>query len=106
MKKASCAVLCMVAVAVVVLLGELHVSEAVTCNPVELSPCLGAINSGGPPSAACCSKLREQQPCLCGYKKNPSLQPYVNSPNAKKVASSCDLEKNEMVENLTNVVIH
>lgn len=89
MKKASCAVLCMVAMAVVVLFGELHVSEAVTCSPLQLSPCLGAITSGQPPSAACCKKLQEQKPCLCGYIKDPTLGKYVNSPNAKKVASSC-----------------
>ncbi|XP_022895426.1 non-specific lipid-transfer protein 2-like [Olea europaea var. sylvestris] len=87
MKKTGCAVLYLVAV--VLLLGELHVNEAVTCNASELNPCATAIASGLPPSAACCSKLWEQQPCLCGYLKDPALKQYVNSPNARKVVSSC-----------------
>ncbi|KAG4914391.1 hypothetical protein JHK87_051948 [Glycine soja] len=64
-------------------------AEAVTCSPVELSPCLGAITSSSPPSTTCCQKVREQRPCLCGYLKNPSLRPYVNSPGSRRVASSC-----------------
>ncbi|KAL3844897.1 hypothetical protein ACJIZ3_002300 [Penstemon smallii] len=62
---------------------------AVNCSPVELSSCLGAVTGGGQPSPQCCGKLREQQPCLCGYIRNPSLRPYVNSPNARKVAAAC-----------------
>ncbi|KAL2527910.1 non-specific lipid-transfer protein 2-like [Forsythia ovata] len=87
MKKAGFAVLYFVAM--VVLLGELHVSEAVTCNASELNPCLPAITSGNAPSAVCCSKLQEQKPCLCGYLKDPTLKQYVNSPNAQKVVNSC-----------------
>ncbi|OMO80297.1 hypothetical protein CCACVL1_13085 [Corchorus capsularis] len=90
MKRVSCVALCMVAaLAVVVFLGETRTAEAVTCNPVALSPCVAAITSGSTPSSACCGKLKEQQPCFCNYLKNPSLRQYVNSPNAKKVASTC-----------------
>ncbi|KAK4284171.1 hypothetical protein QN277_001039 [Acacia crassicarpa] len=64
-------------------------AEAVTCSPIALSPCMAAILSSSPPSNECCDKLKEQKPCLCGYIKNPSLRQYVNSPAAKKVASSC-----------------
>ncbi|KAK7381443.1 hypothetical protein VNO78_34135 [Psophocarpus tetragonolobus] len=64
-------------------------AEAVSCNPVELSPCLGAITSSSPPSTTCCQKVREQRPCLCGYLKNPSLRQYFNSPGSRRVASSC-----------------
>ncbi|KAI4388942.1 hypothetical protein MLD38_001227 [Melastoma candidum] len=64
---------------------------AVTCNPTELSSCLPAITSSSQPTAQCCAKLREQQPCLCGYATNPSLKQYVTSPNAKKVANTCGL---------------
>ncbi|KDP35032.1 hypothetical protein JCGZ_09320 [Jatropha curcas] len=72
------------------LLGEtLQVAMAVTCNPVELTPCAKAITSSSPPSTICCSKLKEQKPCLCQYLKNPYLQKLVNSPNAKKVATTC-----------------
>ncbi|XP_047152909.1 probable non-specific lipid-transfer protein AKCS9 [Vigna umbellata] len=59
------------------------------CSPAELSPCLPAITSGSSPSGACCTKLKQQKPCLCGYLQNPSLKQYVNSPNAKKVLSAC-----------------
>ncbi|XP_039035435.1 non-specific lipid-transfer protein 2-like [Hibiscus syriacus] len=64
-------------------------AEAVTCNPQEFSPCMPAFTSPAAPTAACCSKLQEQEPCLCGYIKNPGLKPYVDTPNAKRVASDC-----------------
>ncbi|EEF35397.1 Nonspecific lipid-transfer protein, putative [Ricinus communis] len=74
----------------VLLLGEtVQVTSAVTCDPVELSACANAITSSSPPSAICCSKLKQQRPCLCQYVKNPNLQKLVNSPNAKKVATIC-----------------
>ncbi|KAK3426316.1 hypothetical protein EUGRSUZ_F02789 [Eucalyptus grandis] len=66
-----------------------QVVEAVTCSATELSPCLPAITSSAAPSALCCSKLREQRPCLCGYIKDPNLKQYFTSPNAKRVASTC-----------------
>ncbi|XP_030461152.2 non-specific lipid-transfer protein 2-like [Syzygium oleosum] len=80
-----------VLVAVLVLLSadRVHVAEAVTCAATELSSCLSAITSSAAPSALCCSKLREQRPCLCGYIKDPNLQQYVTSPNAKRVARTC-----------------
>ncbi|KAI4319212.1 hypothetical protein MLD38_032839 [Melastoma candidum] len=65
------------------------VSEAVTCAPTELSSCASAIVSSTPPSKLCCTKIREQKPCLCQYLKNPTLKRFVSSPNAKKVASTC-----------------
>nr|XP_009804140.1 PREDICTED: non-specific lipid-transfer protein 2-like [Nicotiana sylvestris] len=71
------------------LLAESHISVAVTCSAIQLSPCLGAITSKSPPSILCCSKIREQKPCLCQYLKNPNLRNYVNSPGAKKVARTC-----------------
>ncbi|KAK0597899.1 hypothetical protein LWI29_029614 [Acer saccharum] len=90
MKRVSfVAVLSMVVVMVVVLSSEVRVVKAVTCNPTELSPCMAAITSSAPPSSTCCSKVREQRPCLCGYIKDPNLKQYVNSPNARKVVSTC-----------------
>ncbi|KAK8557664.1 hypothetical protein V6N13_008034 [Hibiscus sabdariffa] len=88
MKMVSFVALC-VAVAVVLFSGEIGTTEAVTCNPTQLSPCIQAFTSSAAPSTACCSKLKELQPCLCGYIKNPSLKQYVNNPNAKRVASTC-----------------
>nr|ACM78623.1 non-specific lipid-transfer protein type 2 [Tamarix hispida] len=79
------------AVAAITLLGEADIAEAATCNPVGLSPCAGAMSGSGPPSKLCCSKLREQKPCLCGYYRDPNLRQYVDSPNAKKVATACDV---------------
>ncbi|KAK7266424.1 hypothetical protein RIF29_19068 [Crotalaria pallida] len=83
---------CAKVVAVMALLLVVEVfpfAEAVTCNPMELSPCLGSILSSSPPSTTCCQKVNEQRPCLCGYIKNPNLGQFVNSPGARIVASSC-----------------
>ncbi|KMT18595.1 hypothetical protein BVRB_2g027260 [Beta vulgaris subsp. vulgaris] len=87
---AKVATLTLLAVVVVaVLLFETPTTEAVTCSAVQLSPCAPAIMSNQTPTSACCAKLREQKPCLCGYYKNPTLRPYINSPGAKRVASTC-----------------
>ncbi|KAJ9708258.1 hypothetical protein PVL29_000358 [Vitis rotundifolia] len=75
--------------ALLLLFGEAQVSTAVTCSPMELSTCASAIISSSPPTATCCSKLKEQRSCLCQYVKNPNLQKFINSPNARKVASTC-----------------
>ncbi|WOK93009.1 non-specific lipid-transfer protein 2-like [Canna indica] len=64
-------------------------AASVACNPMELSPCAGAILTAAPPTPACCAKLKEQQPCFCQYKKNPNLKGYINSDNSKKVSKSC-----------------
>ncbi|KAK4749172.1 hypothetical protein SAY87_026621 [Trapa incisa] len=64
-------------------------ADAVTCSPLELSPCISAITSPSTPSPQCCSKVREQRPCLCGYLKTPSIRPYVDSPTARQIAISC-----------------
>ncbi|XP_038712547.1 non-specific lipid-transfer protein 2-like [Tripterygium wilfordii] len=76
-------------IVVVMLATQIHMSQAVTCNPAGLSSCAPAISSGAAPSRTCCSKLREQRPCLCGYLRNPTLRKFINSPNARKVSSSC-----------------
>ncbi|CAN8288496.1 unnamed protein product [Cochlearia groenlandica] len=72
-------------------LAEIPVVEGVTCSPSELSPCAAALTSSSPPSGLCCSKLREQKPCFCGYLRNPNLRQYYNSPNAKKVSNICKI---------------
>ncbi|KAI7728757.1 hypothetical protein M8C21_028686 [Ambrosia artemisiifolia] len=64
-------------------------STAVTCVPTQLAPCLKPIMNGSPPSSKCCSKLKEQKPCMCGYIKNPNFAKYVKSPGALKVAKAC-----------------
>ncbi|XVF84752.1 hypothetical protein PTKIN_Ptkin17bG0064100 [Pterospermum kingtungense] len=77
-------------VVLILVLGKAQVSmAAITCNALQLSPCATAITSSTPPSPLCCSKLKEQRPCLCNYVKDPNLQKLVNSPNARKVATIC-----------------
>ncbi|CDP02750.1 unnamed protein product [Coffea canephora] len=78
-------------VMLVVAVGEVQVSRAVTCSIAELSPCLSAINGPNPPSAPCCAKLKEQRPCFCGYIQNPTYAQYVNSPKAKGIAKACQV---------------
>ncbi|XP_030955885.1 non-specific lipid-transfer protein 2-like [Quercus lobata] len=89
MKKASYVVLCAMAVVAMLLFEAPLMAKAVTCSPLQLSSCIAAITSSAPPSSTCCTKLREQRPCLCGYLKDPNLRQYVNSPGARKVASTC-----------------
>ncbi|XP_038904866.1 non-specific lipid-transfer protein 2-like [Benincasa hispida] len=89
MKNLSFTSLHLLVVAMAALLTGARLAEAVTCSTMELSPCIGAFTSTAPPSAACCSKLKEQQPCFCGYIKNPKLGAYVKSPRAKTVISTC-----------------
>ncbi|XP_019436691.1 PREDICTED: non-specific lipid-transfer protein 2-like [Lupinus angustifolius] len=74
---------------VLLLASEVQVSMAVTCSPVQLSPCASAITSSSAPSNLCCSRIKEQKPCLCQYLKNPNLKKFVNTPNARRVASTC-----------------
>ncbi|KAI0488919.1 hypothetical protein KFK09_028758 [Dendrobium nobile] len=62
-----------------------------TCSPSQLSSCAGPILNGTPPSSTCCSNLKAQQPCFCQYRNNPALSPYINSPNARKVATYCNV---------------
>ncbi|VFQ87188.1 unnamed protein product [Cuscuta campestris] len=66
-------------------------AAAASCNVQSLAPCLNAITLGTPPSAACCGSLKAQQPCLCGYIKNPALGGYVNSQNAQNVRTTCGI---------------
>ncbi|TKY50880.1 Non-specific lipid-transfer protein 2 [Spatholobus suberectus] len=86
--KISYATLCITLT--LLLLAQTELSKAaVTCNALQLSACASAITSSSPPSAVCCSKLKEQRPCLCQYLKDPNLKRLVNSPNARKVANAC-----------------
>ncbi|KAL4282076.1 hypothetical protein GQ457_03G003810 [Hibiscus cannabinus] len=81
--------LCVVAVAVVVFSSETRMTEAAVCDLLQLDPCTPALVSVAP-SAECCSKLKEQQPCLCEQLKNSAFGQFVKSPNAKKVAAICN----------------
>ncbi|KAI3500146.1 hypothetical protein L1887_35963 [Cichorium endivia] len=59
------------------------------CDPVELSWCLQAIVSNMPPSAACCRRLKRQEPCLCQEMTDPTFGGYLKLPGAKRVARAC-----------------
>ncbi|KAK8529805.1 hypothetical protein V6N13_102702 [Hibiscus sabdariffa] len=91
MKRVSFVALCAMVMTVVLFSGEIRTAEAVICNPTELRLCMPALTSPVDPMPICCSKLDEQQSCLCGYMKNPALKPYIDSPNAKRVASYCKI---------------
>uniref|UniRef100_A0A2P2MH84 Non-specific lipid-transfer protein 2 n=1 Tax=Rhizophora mucronata TaxID=61149 RepID=A0A2P2MH84_RHIMU len=73
----------------VMVLTEVHVSQAATCNPSLLTPCAASFTSSNPPSSLCCTRLNQQTPCFCGYLKNPNFSRYVSSPGAKKVIAAC-----------------
>ncbi|XP_048129389.1 non-specific lipid-transfer protein 2-like [Rhodamnia argentea] len=65
------------------------VAEAVMCSATQLSPCVPAMTSSAPPSALCCSKMREQRPCLCEYIRNPNLRQYLTSADGRTVMRVC-----------------
>ncbi|GFY84781.1 hypothetical protein Acr_03g0015550 [Actinidia rufa] len=89
MKKVSCNVALMT-VAVVVLLGEAGLTEAVVCNPIELLSCVLDIVFAKP-SNFCCDTLKEQEPCLCQDLKDPNIAKFFKNPNSKKIATACVL---------------
>ncbi|XP_062115067.1 non-specific lipid-transfer protein 2-like [Humulus lupulus] len=82
-------IMMVVCTVLVVLVAKPQVTMAVTCSPTQLSVCVSAITTSTPPSQLCCSKIKEQKPCLCQYLKNPTLKKFVDSPNARKVANTC-----------------
>ncbi|KAL1566629.1 Bifunctional inhibitor/lipid-transfer protein/seed storage 2S albumin superfamily protein [Salvia divinorum] len=86
MRKGVAALFVVVVMAVVV-----HEAAAVVCNANELAVCAGPFLTGSKPSVNCCSKLKEHQPCFCQYIKNPAFKQYIESPNAGKVATACNV---------------
>ncbi|CAN6336903.1 unnamed protein product [Urochloa humidicola] len=89
MKKPAAQVAFAAAALAVVLVLAAAGAEAATCDATQLAPCAGAIIGNAPPTAACCSRMKEQQPCMCTYARDPNLQRYVNSPNGKKALAAC-----------------
>nr|WOE53365.1 non-specific lipid-transfer protein type 2 [Citrullus colocynthis] len=78
-----------IALSILMMFIMVEISMAVKCSPLQLSSCVSAITSAVPPSKLCCSKIKEQKPCLCNYMQNPTLKKFVASPNARKVANTC-----------------
>ena len=84
--KASVLFLCFTVLSAV-MLSQSQIAVLAACNPNELMACAGAVLTSKPPTAECCAKLKEQQPCFCAYKKNPNLKSYIKPENYKKVAA-------------------
>lgn len=89
MKRSSSSPAALIAVALLLALVLAPRAESVTCKVTELMPCLPALTGQPKPTPACCTKLKEQKPCLCGYLKDPALKKFWSNPNAKKVADAC-----------------
>ncbi|WCJ25326.1 Bifunctional inhibitor/lipid-transfer protein/seed storage 2S albumin superfamily protein [Euphorbia peplus] len=87
----SCMKVVAAAAIMVAIFSEIHMSEAVTCDVMQLVSCAPAMSSDVPPPSSCCSNLKAQQPCFCGYMKDPSLKQYISSPGAKRVAKDCGI---------------
>ncbi|CAA7043172.1 unnamed protein product [Microthlaspi erraticum] len=81
----TCAILLILVVA-----QENRVAAAVAkCDPMQLFPCKDAISFGIAPTKECCTKVGQQQHCVCQYLKDPHFKSFLNSPNAKKIANDC-----------------
>ncbi|KAH0685457.1 hypothetical protein KY290_016728 [Solanum tuberosum] len=89
MTKATSFVAIFLVGAMALFLGELLVTAQEPCDVMALGSCAPAILSSEPPTWTCCSKLKEQEPCLCEYSKNPIAKPYVNSTRAQMVFKTC-----------------
>ncbi|GMN38635.1 hypothetical protein TIFTF001_007875 [Ficus carica] len=75
----------------VVLLGRTELSEAVHCDFDKRGMCSDEMTSNVPPTALCCSKLKQQKHCLCHYIKDPVFGKTINSPNSMKMFASCQI---------------
>jgi hypothetical protein len=64
----------MLAATAAVLLLCASTAEAATCDATQLTPCAGAIIGNAAPTAACCSGMRAQRPCLCTYRPRPKAE--------------------------------
>ncbi|KAK3036545.1 hypothetical protein RJ639_030986 [Escallonia herrerae] len=73
----------------ILLLCKVSVAKAVECDVAELAICAPVFTLSQPPSKACCSKVREQQPCLYEYLKDPLLKPFVDFPYARRAVKAC-----------------
>lgn len=73
----------------VLFLSELLVTEAVTCNVMELILCVTSIMISQSPSTRCCIKLKKLKSCLSMYLMNPNYKSYVKYPNAKRILKTC-----------------
>ena len=63
------------------------------CNPLALRPCAAAVIYGARPSGECCANVREQEPCLCRYSRNPDLRRFINSREGRRIAAVCRVRR-------------
>ncbi|PWA54889.1 hypothetical protein CTI12_AA431070 [Artemisia annua] len=89
MKRSVLCCVVVVSALFLVLMSQVPGMDAANCNYLELVACAGAITSPQPPSTDCCSKVKEQKPCFCGYLRNPQLRQYVTPEEARRVAKQC-----------------
>lgn len=87
--KISVLVLCFT-VFFTVMLSHAPKAESLDCNPEELRVCTDAVLQSEPPSAECCSKLKEQEPCFCNYKENPKFASFIADHDITKL-SACPI---------------
>ncbi|PWA96353.1 hypothetical protein CTI12_AA039430 [Artemisia annua] len=76
-----------------ILMVEVQVSVADSCNVMNIMACVPSmIGIAQPPSrdSPCCSSLHaESETCLCSYLKNPEYGQYLKMPGAARVADAC-----------------
>lgn len=107
MMKTSVAWVCLVA-AVVAAAFLVREGEGATCNPMELSPCIGAATSPSPASSECCSRLKMQSHCFCEYLRNPNFSSYINPTVIHRISTSCNVSvpSNCKSSQLTKSIFH
>ncbi|MQM02815.1 hypothetical protein Taro_035595 [Colocasia esculenta] len=70
-----------------VLLAVFHGAAAMACDKSMLLPCETATRTG--PTAECCARLLQLQPCFCDLLKDPIVRRSIGTPEAKKVLEIC-----------------
>ncbi|KAK1422116.1 hypothetical protein QVD17_25008 [Tagetes erecta] len=65
----------------------------ITCDAQRLASCAGTILFGTRPAfnSTCCKGLRQQEPCFCQFKNNPTYGQFITSPNAQIFPSACNV---------------
>ncbi|KAI5670323.1 hypothetical protein M9H77_10687 [Catharanthus roseus] len=75
---------------VVVILGQIWLSQAADCGIEPLLVCAAAVMDGKPPTPECCAAVKSKYDCACEYLKNPDYSRFV--PLAKKILLACKLQ--------------
>lgn len=79
-------------VTALVLSSQLAPRVEADCDAAQLMPCLPAFGSPPmDPSPECCARLKEQQPCFCGYMRDRRYSRFVKSPRAREILEYCKI---------------